>query len=140
MSKRATTRVVGDDASDAATEPIALNLAVLQGPCSAAPELRVLESGMRLASFAVRVPGGADERSTSVPVTVWDPPAWLEALDAGVELVVVGRIRRRFYQRPGGVGSRVDVEASLVGRAHDRRRLEAALRRAVAALEVLDAP
>ena len=40
---------------------------------------------------------------------------------------MVGRLRRRFYQRPGGVGSRVDVEAELVGRARDRRRIDAAL-------------
>ena len=65
--------------------------------------------------LAVRCPAGAaaDERATSVPVTVWDPPAWVETLDAGDVVVVVGRMRRRFYQRPGGVGSRVDVEAEL---------------------------
>ena len=55
----------------------------------------------------------------------------------GRSLVVVGRLRRRFYQRPGGVGSRVDVEAELVGRARDRRRIDAALRKALRALEVL---
>ena len=49
----------------------------------------------------------------------------------------VGRLRRRFYQRPGGVGSRVDVEAEMIGRARDRRRIDAAQRRALAALEVL---
>ena len=52
-----------------------------------------------------------------MPVTVWDPPAWIDTLEAGEILVVVGRLRRRFYQRPGGVGPRVDVEAELVGRA-----------------------
>jgi single-stranded DNA-binding protein len=117
----------------------AVNLGVLCGPCSAAPEIRVLESGARLATLAVRCPAGpaADERVTSVPVTVWNPPAWIDTLDAGEPVVVVGRLRRRFYQRPGGVGSRVDVEAELIGRARDGRRIEAALRRAVRALEVL---
>ncbi|HXY91311.1 MAG TPA: single-stranded DNA-binding protein [Acidimicrobiia bacterium] len=114
----------------------ALNLSLVCGPCSAAPELRVLESGTRLASLAVRCPAG-EERATSVPVTVWDPPAWVEALEPGDEVVVVGRLRRRFYQRPGGVGSRVDVEAELIGRARDRRRREAALKRAEAALDAL---
>jgi hypothetical protein len=118
---------------------LAVNLAVLCGPCSAPAEVRVLESGTRLATLAVRCPtgSGADERATSVPVTVWDPPAWVETLAAGDPIVVVGRMRRRFYQRPGGVGSRVDVEAELVGRARDRRRLDAALRRADEALEAL---
>jgi hypothetical protein len=122
-----------------------VNLAVLRGPCSGPAEVRVLESGTRLATLAVRCPTaptgatgrGADERVTSVPVTVWDPPAWVETLAAGDEVVVVGRMRRRFYQRPGGVGSRVDVEAVLVGRARDRRRIDAALRKADEALEAL---
>jgi len=122
-----------------AREQVGVNLAVLCGPCSGPAEVRVLESGTRLATLAVRGPAtGADERATSVPVTVWDPPAWIEAVEAGTVVVVVGRMRRRFYQRPGGVGSRVDLEAELIGRARDRRRVGAALRRALAALEVLE--
>src|SRR3954470_805406 len=101
----------------------ALNLSVVCGPCSAAPEIRVLESGTRLATFGVRCPGGDGGSSpggrgtTSVPVTVWNPAAWIETLEAGDAVIVVGRLRRRFFQRPGGVGSRVDLEAQLVGRA-----------------------
>ena len=116
-----------------------VNLGVLCGPCSTVPEVRVLESGTRLATLAIRCPAGApaDERATSVPVTVWNPPAWIDTLEAGEAVVVVGRLRRRFYQRPGGVGSRVDVEAAYIGRARDRRRIDAALRRALEALEAL---
>jgi single-stranded DNA-binding protein len=114
----------------------ALNLSVVCGRCSAVPEVRVLESGTRLASLALRCPGGRD-RATSVPVTVWDPPAWVETLEPGDAVVVVGRLRRRFYQRAGGVGSRVDVEAELIGRARDRRRRAAALEKAEAALDAL---
>jgi len=81
-----------------------VNLAVVRGECSGPPETRTLESGARVASLAVRCPtGGAGERATSVPVTVWDPPAWIETLDRGDEVVVVGRVRRRFFGRPGGV-------------------------------------
>lgn len=122
-----------------ATIDTAINLSVVCGPCSTAPELRVLESGTRLATLSVRCPAGGatNERATSVPVTVWDPPAWIESLEPGEVVVVVGRLRRRFYQRPGGVGSRVDVEADTIGRARDRRRIDAALRRALAALEAL---
>ena len=116
-----------------------VNLGVLCGPCSTAPEVRVLESGTRLATLAVRCPAGPspDERATSVPVTVWNPPAWLDTLEAGEVVVVVGRLRRRFYQRPDGVGSRVDVEAGYIGRARDRRRVDTALRRALEALDAL---
>jgi single-stranded DNA-binding protein len=123
-----------------ATITTPVNLAVLCGACSSPAEVRILESGTRLATLAVRCPAGSasDERATSVPVTVWDPPAWVESLEAGDAVVVVGRMRRRFYQRPGGVGSRVDLEADLIGRARDRRRVDAALRQALAALEVLE--
>ena len=114
----------------------AVNLSVVCGARSAQPEVRVLASGSRLATFALRCPA-SDGKATSVPVTVWDPPAWLETVAAGDAVIVVGRLRRRFYQRPGGLGSRVDVEAELVGRARDRRRIDAALRRAYGALETL---
>jgi single-stranded DNA-binding protein len=121
---------------EASTISTALNLSVVCGPCSGAPEIRVLESGTRLATLSIRCPTSGD-KATSVPVTVWEPPAWLDTLEPGEVLVVVGRLRRRFYQRPGGVGSRVDVEAETIGRARDRRRIDAALRRALTALEAL---
>lgn len=134
------------------TPELQLNLAVVIGVCSAPPEVRVLESGTRVASLSVRAPahganrGGrgrsasgaeAGERATSVPVTVWDPPAWMEGLDQGEAVVVVGQVRRRFYSRPGGVGSRVDLEAVSIARARDRRRVDAALRRATGLLDDL---
>ena len=125
---------------------VGVNLSVVCGPCSGAPEIRVLESGTRLATFGVRCPGGGPgsggkseaDRTTSVPVTVWNPAAWIETLEAGDVVIVVGRLRRRFFQRPGGVGSRVDLEAELVGRARDRRKVASAYRRAIAALEPLE--
>ena len=127
---------------------VGVNLSVVCGPCSGAPEIRVLESGTRLATFGVRCPGGGSapgsggraegDRTTSVPVTVWNPAAWIETLEAGEAVIVLGRLRRRFFQRPGGVGSRVDLEAELVGRARDRRKVASAYRKAIAALEPLE--
>jgi len=139
---------------------VGVNLSVVCGPCSGAPEIRVLESGTRLATFGVRCPGGGSapaaagrdgrpgrpgragrpeaDRTTSVPVTVWNPAAWIETLEAGDAVIVVGRLRRRFFQRPGGVGSRVDLEAELVGRARDRRKVASAYRKAITALEPLE--
>ena len=42
--------------------------------------------------------------------------------------MVVGRVRRRFFRAAGAAASRVEVEADVVARARDRRRVEAALR------------
>lgn len=134
--------------SERSSEWSEANLAVVSGTCSAPPEVRMLESGTRVASLSVRAPAAhrgtkaagtkaSGERATSVPVTVWDPPAWVEQLDAGDPVVVVGQVRRRFYSRPGGVGSRVDLEAVTIARARDRRRVDTALRRAATALDDL---
>ena len=113
-----------------------VNLVVLRGVASAPPETRVLRSGRRLAALSVRV-HALGPSATSVPVAVWDPPAWVEALDLDDPVVVVGTLRRRFFQTATGTGSRVEVEASLIGRGNDRRRLDTALRRADEALEGL---
>ncbi|MCZ7526047.1 MAG: single-stranded DNA-binding protein [Acidimicrobiia bacterium] len=115
-----------------------LNVTVLAGTCSGVPDVRVLPSGRRLASLAVRV-ADRERRSTSVPVTFWEPPAWVEELAEGDELVVLGRVRRRFFQAEGRRASRVDVEAELVVRGRDRRRRAGALRRARTALDGLEA-
>lgn len=114
-----------------------LNLCLVRGECSAEPELRVLASGTRLAVLSVRV-RNASAPATSVPVAVWDPPARVEALAAGAEVVVVGRVVRRFFRTAaGGPGSRVEVHADLVVPAGDRRKLAQALRRAERVLDAL---
>ncbi len=108
-----------------------LNLAVVRGPISSSPEIRVLASGSSVATIGVRAPAG--EQMTSVPVSVWDPPAWIGELAPGDEVIVLGAVRRRFYKGAGGTGSRVDVEAVFVGRPGKRqlrsvaRRIEATL-------------
>lgn len=116
---------------------MAINLVVIRGECAAPPEVRVLESGRRLASIAVRVRADG-VRTSSVPVTVWEPAAWIEDLPEGAEVVVVGGVRRRFFRTAaGGAGTRVDVEAAYVGRAGQRRQVAAALKRAEQVLDTL---
>jgi single-strand DNA-binding protein len=122
---------------EGAEGPPRANLVVVRGECSGPPERRELESGRALAALSVRAPG-PDGRATSVPVTVWEPAAWVEDLDEGADVVVVGAVRRRFFRTAaGGAAARVDVEAVLVGRAGRRKELEAALRRARTALDEL---
>ena len=111
-----------------------LNLAVLHGPLSADPEIRTLPSGSQVANLAVRTP--AADRSTSVPVTVWDPPAWVSEIAEGDDVIVLGAVRRRFYRNGNGTGSRVDVEAAFIGRP-GKRQLGTVVRRVEVALAAL---
>jgi len=127
----------GDAKSEMPDRPAQLNLVVVRGVCSAPAELRELESGRRLAALSVRAPG-PDGRSTSVPVTVWEPAAWVEDLAEGADVIVVGAVRRRFFRTAvGGAAARVDVEAVFIGRAGQRRQLDAALRRTQETLDLL---
>ncbi len=114
-----------------------LNLAVIRGECCAPPEVRVLESGTRLGTFSLRV-RREGRRAVSLPVSVWDPPAWLPGLDAGDDVLVVGEVHRRFFRSGGAVpGVRVEVVADSVTPGGDRRRTGAALRRARRAIDSL---
>jgi single-stranded DNA-binding protein len=116
----------------------AINLSVLRGLVSAPPEVRQLESGRRVAALAVRTTGSSG-KDTSVPVSVWDPPAWVETLAPGDAVIVVGRVRRRFFQTAaGGRGAKTEVEADTVARARDRKRLTTIARRIDAALAGLE--
>jgi single-stranded DNA-binding protein len=145
MSRSTKSAAAADVTPDAAE--VGLNLAVIWGTCSAPPEIRTLESGSRVASLAVRTPasattgrrgrGAPGTTATSVPVTVWDPPAWVETLDAGDAVVVVGSVRRRFFAtRSGARGAKAEVEAATIAKATDRQ-LEQASTRALAALASL---
>jgi len=115
---------------------MSVNVAVIRGECSRPPEVRILPSGSALALFQVttRAERGS---TTSVPVALWDPPAWIAELGAGDEIVAVGRVRRRFFRGASGTASRVEVEAAAVARAGDRRRVPGLLRRAQALLDEL---
>jgi single-strand DNA-binding protein len=124
---------VGDEE---AVEVEALNLAVVRGTVSSPPDVRVLPSDTKLVQLQITTRLAAE--TLSMPVSCWNPAAWVEALEPGAEVVVVGRVRRRFFRAGGATASRVELEAELVARAGDRRRVQAALRRANAALEVLE--
>ncbi len=114
-----------------------INLAILRGAASGAPEIRQLPSGRRLASFSVRT-HALGPPATSVPVAAWDPSAWIEAVDEGDELIVAGSVRRRFYRAvTGSLASRVELEAAVVGRASDARKIRRARHLAEEALEAL---
>ncbi|HWS44300.1 MAG TPA: hypothetical protein VN636_00430 [Acidimicrobiia bacterium] len=123
--------------SEASSSPgPAINIAVVAGTCSSPAEVRVLPSEQVLVQLQVST--RLESGTVSVPVAVLDPPAWVEALDSGDDVIVVGRVRRRFFRAAGATASRVEVEAAYVARPGDRRRGRAARRRVEAALEPLE--
>lgn len=102
------------------------NLSIIAGALSRPPELRHLPSGDQVLTLEVTVrPEGA--AAESVPVA-WHSPT-SSALDwsSGEEVVVVGRVRRRFFRAGGATQSRTELVAQAVVPA--RRR--AAVQRAV---------
>ena len=112
-----------------------VNVAIVRGTCSSPAEVRVLPSGQVLAQLQVTTRTG--ERAQSVPVAVLNPPAWVEDLDTGDEIVAAGEIRRRFFRAGGATASRVELHADVVGKGRDRRRAHVAVRRLEAIVEVL---
>lgn len=89
------------------------NVVAVRG-CLARPVSdRVLPSGDRLVMLDVTVagavhPDGTHGRAESVPAAWFAAPAWVLELEAGEEVVLVGRVRRRFFQA-GGLQSRTEV-------------------------------
>lgn len=91
-------------------EPLfACNHALIVGELVTEPELRTLTGGTKMLSFSltVRRPG---ERTTSVPLTWFDPPKRTESWKLGMRLVASGPVVRRFYRAGGGTGARTEVQ------------------------------
>jgi single-strand DNA-binding protein len=103
-----------------------MNVAVVRGTLSRVPKRQELPSGDHLVSYEVttRAEGAPAE---SVNVVWFDPPATADAYEPGDEIVVVGRVRRRFFRAGGATVSRTEVVATRVLSARHRRRVEVAL-------------
>ncbi len=90
-----------------------MNVTVVTGHLSRPPEHRVLPSGDELVAFEVTVPR-VDARAESVPVVWLGAPVGAAHLAAGEEVLVVGRVRRRFYRSGGATQSRTEIVAEQV--------------------------
>ncbi len=106
-----------------------MNVVALRGILSRPAEERVLPSGDRLLTIEVTVRPG-EGRAEGVPVVWPDPPAAGSVLDVGDEVVVVGRVRRRFYRAGGSTQSRTEVVADTVLPARASKRIAKALAQA----------
>jgi single-strand DNA-binding protein len=123
-----------------------MNIVVLRGRLSRPVDVRQLPSGGFLASLDVTIepadvaksaaksaassPGAPAPRRESVPVAWFSAPTWAEELTTGEEVIVTGRVRRRFFRTPAGTQSRTEVVADRVLRPSDRRAVARSLRRA----------
>ncbi len=87
------------------------NLAVVLGRLSSDPAERVLPSGTRLTNYEVTV-SSADGPAETVPVVLFDVLG--PKVAAGDGVLVVGRVRRRFFRSGGVTVSRTEVVADHV--------------------------
>jgi single-strand DNA-binding protein len=110
-----------------------MNVVVLIGRLARPAQTRDLPSGDRLVAYEVTVerPG---ERAETVPVVWMGAPVSAVDHDVDERLVVVGRVRRRFFRAGGATQSRTEVVADAVVNARHAKRVSAALERARAQL------
>ncbi len=106
------------------------NLAVVSGTVPHEPQQRDLPSGSVVVQFdvATSVDIGGRSVNVSVPIAWHDPtPAQLRPLVPGVEVLVVGTIRRRFFRVGGATQSRTELIADVVVPTRRRRQVAATL-------------
>ena len=104
---------------------VPMNVAIIAGQVLSKPNERRLESGDYATAFDVVTEG--EEGRLTVPVN------WITTVRAlvseGDEILVVGKVRRRFFQAAGHVQSRTELLAETV----------VALRRRVAVRKAIEA-
>ena len=107
-----------------------MNVVILRGRLSSAPGCRDLPSGDTLVTFEVttRPPEGP---AATVPVAWPNAPRRAAALPEGAEVVVTGRVRRRFFTAGGVTASRTEVLADAVLPVSHVRRIDTAVRRSL---------
>lgn len=110
-----------------------VNLAVVVGKLMKVPQFRALPSGLQLISFDLRVQRPEEEADT-VPVALFVPEAGVLTWAEGEQLVVVGRVKRRFFRAGGGVQSRTEIVADAVVRVDERGEAAEALSKAAGVL------
>lgn len=109
-------------------EPVACgdNEVFLRGRLAAEPVLRQLPSGDELCAFRLTVPRPVGERgrvdSIDCAAIAARVRRKLQAAEPGELIEVHGRLRRRFWRSPTGLGSRYEVQVQALTRLNRRRR------------------
>ena len=110
-----------------------MNIVVLLARLSRPAEERQLPSEDHLVQLEVTV-AREGAKSESVPVVWFGAPAWAKTLDVNDEILVIGRVRRRFFRTGGSTQSRTEVVADTVVPARQAKKVAAALERARTAI------
>ena len=97
--------------------------------------MRELPSGDVVVTYEVTVAATSGRAAESVPVAWFGAPAGAAAFEPDVEVVVIGRVRRRFFRAGGATQSRTEVVASHVVPARQAKRAARLARAAVAEVE-----
>ncbi len=95
-----------------------MNVVVLQGTLSSEPIERTLPTGTNVMNWEVTTTINGAKKS--VPVQWDDPPKNALKIGEGDEVVLLGTIRRRFFQAGGATASRTEVVASKVAKPSQR--------------------
>jgi single-strand DNA-binding protein len=114
----------------------ATNVVALVGRLARPPEARELPSGDRLVAYEVTV-AREGERAEGIPVVWFGAPPSAVDHDVDEAVVVIGRVRRRFYRAGGVTQSRTEVVAETLVAARQAKRASAALQSACARLEAV---
>ncbi|MGH9185143.1 MAG: single-stranded DNA-binding protein [Acidimicrobiales bacterium] len=116
-----------------------MNVVILRGKLTRTPEERVFDSGTRLVRYDVSI--RSEEHGTeNAPVVWFDPPSRATQCKSGDEVVVVGRVRRRWFRSGGASESRIEVVATDVVPTRQAKRANAAIERVLAAAEASAPP
>ena len=110
-----------------------MNVVVLLAHLSRPAEERVLPSEDHLVQLELTV-AREGAKSESVPVVWFGAPAWAKTLDVDDEVLVVGRVRRRFFRAGGATQSRTEVVADVVVPSRQAKKVATALERARASI------
>lgn len=113
-----------------------MNMVLLRGRLARPAELRLLPSGDPLLALEVTVPREG-EKAECVPVVWFKAPA-AATFDRDEEVVVLGRVRRRFYRAGGSTQSRTEVVADNVVAARHARRVQTLLAKVESSLATTD--
>jgi single-strand DNA-binding protein len=112
-----------------------VNIVVLRGSLSRPPVTRELPSGDLLVTYEVTVRPADGARAETVPVTWFEAPVSAADIPVDEDVVVCGRVRRRFFRADGATQSRVEVVATRVVPARQLKTAQRLVREACIAAE-----